>query len=169
MLSVPPAVLDTLGGPGVYGSLDEIRPRLLEALGLGHARFFEAVFRWTDSPAVLPEVGVWVPADDPRVASWLRPFGGEVLAAFTPDGQYAAGLGLKRHDDVGHELAVGTEERFRGRRLARSLVAQAARRILDEGRVPTYIHGPGNGASAAVAEAAGFPDRGWRMLGVAPG
>ena len=47
-------------------------------------------------------------------------------------------------------------------------VAQAARRVLDEGAVPTYLHERDNHASARVAEAAGFPDRGWRAYGVYP-
>lgn len=169
VLSVPPPVLRELGGPQVGESLGEVAGVVLPAVGLPRGRFFEAAFRWCDHPALLPEVGVWVPATDPRVPPWLRPFGGEVLAAFTPEGDYAAGLGLKRHDATCHELAVGTEEPYRGRRLARSLVAQAARRVLDEGRVPTYLHGLGNEASARVADAAGFPDRGWRIIGVVPG
>jgi predicted GNAT family acetyltransferase len=65
-------------------------------------------------------------------------------------------------------LAVGTDERFRGHGLARRLVAQAARRVIDEGKVPTYLHDPGNTASARVADAAGFPDRGWKILGLWP-
>jgi predicted GNAT family acetyltransferase len=65
-------------------------------------------------------------------------------------------------------LAVGTVPEARGRGLARRLVAQAARRVLDEGAVPTYRHDFDNVASARVAEAAGFPDRGWRSYGVDP-
>ena len=53
-----------------------------------------------------------------------------------------------------------------GRGLARRLVAQAARRVLDEGAVPTYLHDPANVASAKVADAAGLPDRGWSVLGL---
>jgi hypothetical protein len=30
--------------------------------------------------------------------------------------------------------------------------------------VPTYQHDPANVASARVADAAGFPDRGWRSM-----
>ena len=32
--------------------------------------------------------------------------------------------------------------------------------------VPIYLHGRGNAASARVAEAAGFPDQGWFILGL---
>ena len=64
---------------------------------------------------------------------------------------------------------MGTEPAVRGRGLARRLVAQAARRVLDEGAVPTYLHDPANVASARVAEAAGFPDLGWKTYGVFEG
>ena len=66
----------------------------------------------------------------------------------------------------GHELSVGTEPAARGRGLARRLVAQAARTLLDDGIVATYLHDPANVASARVAEAAGFPRPGWRVLGM---
>jgi predicted GNAT family acetyltransferase len=62
---------------------------------------------------------------------------------------------------------VGTAEAARGRGLARRLVAQAARRVLDEGAVPTYVHDPANEASAKVAEAAGLKDQGWICVGLA--
>ncbi len=79
---------------------------------------------------------------------------------------YVAGLGFKRHDELGMEVAVATEEAWRGRGLARALVARAASRILRGGGVPIYLHGRGNAASARVAEASGFPDRGWSILGL---
>jgi predicted GNAT family acetyltransferase len=50
--------------------------------------------------------------------------------------------------------------------LARRLVAQAARRVVDGGMVATYLHDPANTASARVAEAAGFPDHGWTVIGL---
>ncbi|NUS09723.1 MAG: GNAT family N-acetyltransferase, partial [Nonomuraea sp.] len=71
------------------------------------------------------------------------------------------------HDRFGRELSVVTAPEARGRGLARRLVAQAARRVLDEGAVPTYMHAVGNIASAAVAKAAGFPDQGWTAFGLA--
>jgi GNAT superfamily N-acetyltransferase len=128
-------------------------------------RTAEAVFRWTLDPAPLDPVGEWVPADDPVLPEWLRPFGGEILVV-TDDTGYLAGVGLKRHLDLGWEISVGTEPRGRGQGLARRLVATAARRVLDEGRVPLYLHDDDNRASAAAADAAGFPDLGWRSLGV---
>jgi RimJ/RimL family protein N-acetyltransferase len=154
IVSVAPARVDALAQ---YATVDDLFPHL-------GAHAFRAVFRWSDSPTDLPALGDWVPATDSRLPDWLRPFGGEVLVAFGEDGRYVAGVGLKRHDDSGHELSVGTEPEARGHGLARRLVVTAARRVLDEGRVATYLHDPENHASAAVADASGFPDLGWRLI-----
>jgi RimJ/RimL family protein N-acetyltransferase len=131
----------------------------------GHV-VYTGVFRWTTTPAPLADAGEWVAADDPVVPDWLHPFGGRVLIARDDDGRYLAGVGVKRHDSHGHELSVGTEPEARGRGLARRLVAQAARALLADGIVPTYLHDPANVASARVAEAVGFLDLGWRVLGM---
>lgn len=80
----------------------------------------------------------------------------------------AAGVGIKRHNPHGHELAVGTEPAHRGKGLARALVAQAVRRVLAAGAVPLYFHDAANVPSGRIAEAAGSPDRGWRVLGLLP-
>ncbi len=122
------------------------------------------------SSQVLPDVGVWLPAEladqgDRRVPPWLLPFGGEVLVALDDDGAYLAGVGLKRQDPALWEVAVVTDERARGKGLARRLVAQAARRVLAEGREVLYLHAADNEASAAVARASGFPDTGWQVVG----
>lgn len=131
-------------------------------LGLGRA-----VFRWSERPAALPDPGEWVAADDPRLPAWLRPFNGDVLIAWDESGRFAAGVGRKLHNRYGHELAVATEPAQRGRGLARALVAQAARRVIADGAVPIYLHDPANTRSARVADAAGFPDRGWRVYSLA--
>lgn len=140
---------------------------LPEAVGLAGHAIYSGVFRWTVRPEPLPDAGAWVEATDPVVPDWLRVFGAQVLLALDPEtGAYLAGVGIKRHDQYGHELAVGTEPAARGKGLARRLVAQAARRVLDDGAVPTYQHAFDNVASARVAQAAGFPDRGWTSLGL---
>jgi GNAT superfamily N-acetyltransferase len=170
VLSVPPDIVEAARNLAVAGGFEALGSGLGELMGRSSARLHAGVFRWTDAPAppeVLPDAGIWVPYDDPRVPDWLHPFGGEVLVALD-DGDYAAGVGIKRHDRFGHELAVGTEERFAGRGLGRRLVAQAARRVIAEGMVPTYLHDPRNTASAKVADAAGFPDLGWKILGLWP-
>lgn len=171
VLSVPPDAVDAVAS--LADDLDGLRQastdgRLGEALGWAGARLFEGVFRWSEAPAPLPDAGEWVSVDDRRVPPWLLPFGGEVLMAFDEAGAYVAGVGIKVHDEHGQELAVVTEEAARGQGLARRLVAQAGRRVLERGAVPTYLHADANVRSAKVADAAGFPDRGWRILGMRP-
>ena len=134
----------------------------LEGLAL-----FEGVFRFSETPADLEPAGVWRPHDDPVVPDWLRPFGGDVLVVLDDRGRYLAGVGLKRHLPSGWELSVGTEPEARGQGLARRLVATAARYVIERGAVPIYLHDDDNVASAKAAEAAGFPDLGWRVLSVA--
>lgn len=171
VLSVPPqhaegvrAALDEAGGLTAAG-----RSQVAGLLGGGVVG--RGVFRRAEAvpgPDVLPDAGTWVDAADPRVPDWLRPFNGGVLLALDADGAYAAGVGVKRHDDVGHEVSVGTDPGHRGRGLARRLVAQAARSLLTDGATVTYLHAPDNTASARVADAAGFPDRDWSVWGLFP-
>lgn len=135
------------------------------ALGRPDLTLSNATFRWSEHPAALPDIGEWVAADDPRLPTWLRPFNGDVLVTWDETGRFAAGVGRKRHNRHGHELAVATEPAQRGRGLARMLIAQAARRVLADGAVPLYLHESANVGSARVADAAGFSDRGWRVFG----
>lgn len=166
VLSVPPSVVPAVATL-LAGGGD--RCDIPATAGLA-GRWFSGVFRWSTAPAALPDAGVWVAASDPSVPAWLRPFGGEALIALDPDsGEHLAGVGIKRHDRYGRELAVVTAEAARGRGLARRLVAQAARRVLDEGAIPTYLHARDNHGSAKVAEAVGFPDLGWTIHGLAEG
>ncbi|MEO3792234.1 GNAT family N-acetyltransferase [Nonomuraea sp. B10E15] len=161
VLSVPPEHVTRVAAARTMAEVPKI-------VAYAERGWFEAAFRWTTRPAPLQDAGRWRPATAPGVPAWLHPFGGEVLVATDPGtGEHLAGVGIKRHDAYGHELAVVTAPAARGRGLARRLVAQAARRVLDEGAVPTYLHALENAASAAVARAAGFPDRGWTAFGVA--
>ena len=170
VVSLPPGHA-RWGNELVAGGADlgAVRAAIPERLGLASHVVYRAVYRWAvDVPPddVLPDVGEWLPAGDSRVPGWLKPFGGEVLVVLDDD-VYVAGVGLKRHDEHGQEISVGTEEAARGRGLARRLVAQAARTLLAGGVIPTYLHDPANIASAKVADAAGFPDRGWTAIGIA--
>ena len=169
VLSVPPAAVEDVRALG--GELEVVGRGLAEALERPGWRFARGVFRWSHRPAELALVGEWLARDDERVPPWLHPFNGDVLVALV-DGEVAAGVGRKQHDGHGHELAVVTEEGHRGKGLAAALVAQAAHRVLDDGAIPTYLHAPGNAASAATADRSGFPDEGWQILGLfggAPG
>ena len=165
VLSVQPSAAGEVRRQASTG-LDSILERLPAQVGAAGRSTYRAVFRWTTAPADLPELGVWVRADDAGVPAWLRPFGGEVLIATDRDGTHLGGVGLKRHDEAGHELAVVIAPDARGHGVARALVAQAARHVLGLGAVPTYMHDPDNEASARVAEAAGFPDLGWSSFGL---
>ncbi len=171
VISVPPSVVAAAAQTAETGGLAALGAELGALIGRPGHRLGSGVFRWSDAPtpaSVLPDAGTWVAAADPRVPHWLHPFGGDVLVAWDDAGDYAAGVGIKRHDRFGHELAVGTEKRYSGQGLGRRLVAQAARRVVADGRVPTYLHDPRNLASGKVADAAGFPDRGWKILGLWP-
>lgn len=137
---------------------------LAAVVGRHGARLEWGVFRWSTRPALLAPLGSWVSPADPRVPSWLGPFNGPVLVAFDEaTGDYLGGVGRKQHDRHGHELSVGTEPAAQGRGIARRLVTTAARRVIGDRALPTYLHEPANTPSARVADAAGFPDRGWRV------
>jgi len=165
VLSVPPDVVERARAAG--DDLDAVGAALPALLRRPDAKFGRGVFRWchelvdgTDPDAV------WLPPDDERVPPWLAVFNGDVLVHLDEHGRYGAGVGRKRHDAYGSELSVATEEHLRGRGLARRLVAQAARWVAEEGAVATYLHAVSNAASARVAEASGFPDTGWWILGL---
>ena len=167
VVSVPPDRVDAVrvAADEAAGDLDALGSRLPDLLGMPGAVFGRGIFRWSTAPTPGDDPGVWLPTTDERVPLWLHPFNGDVLVAFD-DGELAAGVGRKVHDDAGHEVAVVTEEAHRGKGYARRLVTQAARRILDDGAVPVYLHAPDNVASARTADASGFPDVGWRILGL---
>lgn len=167
VLSVPPEHVAAVRALAA-GSIERLLSALPTAVGHPGWPTHRDIYRWSLAPAPLPDVGEWTDPADPLLPSWLHLFDREVLVVRDGGGRYLAGVGVKRHDTHGHELAVGTVPAARGRGLARRLVAQAARRVLDEGAVPTYLHDLGNAASARVADAAGFPDRGWRSYGVYP-
>jgi GNAT superfamily N-acetyltransferase len=164
VLSVPPAAAERLRPRRLDLESDDLCREVAALTGEPDAVRGTGVFRWTDRPVPAPELGVWLDPADPRVPPWLGVFDGDVLVALDEGGAYLGGAGRKRHDPRGHEISVGVEPDARGRGLARALVSRLARRILDEGAIPTYIHDPQNGASCRVAEAAGFPDRGWRAM-----
>lgn len=165
MLSVPPQHVDEVRAAGA--DIATVGAALPSIIGRPDARFGRGVFRWCHELLDLEDPqAVWIPPDDERVPPWLGMFNGDVLVHLGEDGRYGAGVGRKRHDDWGQELSVATEEHLRGRGLARRLVAQAARRVADEGAVATYLHAVSNTASAHVAEASGFPDTGWWILGL---
>lgn len=172
VLSISPDLEDVFSGVDLAALVadlftEDAHQLLVASLGMA-VSFGMPSFRWSEQATEMDEIGEWVEADDPRLPDWLRPFNGGILATF--DGNdYMAGVGLKRHNELAREISVGTDPEYRGQGLASQLVAQAAARIIAEGAVPIYQHGDPNLASAKVAEAAGFPDRGWHMIEMHPG
>ena len=171
VLSVPPALANDVQvrvtrAASVADALVLAGAILPAALDRPKSHLGYGVFRWCRAPMDSSEIGTWLPRSDPRVPEWLRPFNGEVLVALGPDDAYQAGVGRKIHDAYGHELSVGTEPAHRSKGLARLLVAQATRHVLADGAVATYLHDHANIASARVAEAVGFPDEGWQIVGM---
>lgn len=161
------AVTDLLHGEPAEVLQDrEVRAAVGELAGGDGAVLGAGVLRWATQVGDEHEpLGTWLPHTDPRVPDWLQPFGGDALVALEDD-VVIGGVGVKRHDQHGHELSVVVEEDHRGRGLATRLVATAARRELDRVPVVTYLHDRANEGSARVADAVGFPDRGWLVLGV---
>lgn len=168
VLGVPPLHLDAVRALGSDWRSPAYGAGLAAVLGLdGPCRLHgSGLFRWCRQPAGTPDTGEWVDRHDPRVPGWLTPFTGGLLLAWDDRGEYGAGVGIKAHDRWADEIAVGTEPALRGRGIARLLVATAAREIARRGRVALYLHAADNTASAHVADAAGFPDEGWRVLGL---
>lgn len=166
VLSVPSDYLEDVRSLG--STLGEIGPKLAHTLDMPDWRFYAGIFRWSESPIPYDRPGIWRPHGHPDILPWLEPFNGAVLIGYE-DHEIAAGVGRKIHNAYGHEVAVVTEEGHRGRGWAKRLVSQAAEQILDDGAVATYLHAPNNAASARTADAAGFPDRGWMILGLFPG
>jgi GNAT superfamily N-acetyltransferase len=163
IISVSPAAQSEVanlargGMAALAASIGAVFDRGGETFGFG-------IFRYLDSLVDLEDLGEWVERDDPRLPGWLRPFNGGILIVCDEANHYMAGVGLKRHDEFGSEIAVGTEPEFRGRGLARRLVATAARRVLATGATVTYEHALDNDSSGAVASASGFSLRGWKAI-----
>ena len=170
VIAVPPgavdAVAEAIGDDLARAGLGD---ELGEILGVGPAAFGHGVFRTTErvDPAI-DDLGKWFDRQSPELPEWLAPFKGPRLVAFDDEGRTIGSVGIKIHDRFGQELSVVTDEAARGQGVARRLVATAARRVLAEGAVPTYLHAPDNTASARVADAVGFVDRGWTVWGLWP-
>jgi GNAT superfamily N-acetyltransferase len=99
-------------------------------------------------------------ATDPRLPQWVHGhFVGEAWVVME-GGEVLSTAVLKRYDDRLREISVGTAPAARGRGLARSVVAAAARFVLAEGRVVLYNHAVDNDSSARVAESVGLHELG---------
>ncbi|HUY07409.1 MAG TPA: GNAT family N-acetyltransferase [Acidimicrobiales bacterium] len=154
------AIRDLVG----KGGLAALEQGIAQVAGDEGATLRRGVFRYHQQLVAHQSRGEWFDPDNPVVPEWLRLFNARVLVAFDRDGRYAAGVGCKRHDDLAFELAITTEPSHRNLGYARELVAQASEYVYSIGGVATYMHRRDNVGSAAVAESAGFPDRGWETI-----
>ena len=145
------AHLDSDRDPGVL-------PRVLARVAAdlpGH--WWEAVARTGTEIAQPKDPVVVLDASDPRLPEWvLGHFTGQAWVVLGDGGEVLSTAVLKRYDERLREISVGTAEAARGRGLARSVVAAAARAALAEGRAVLYNHAADNHASARVAEAVGL-------------
>lgn len=170
VIAVPPESVDAVTQAMSLGlDRDGLGNELGDILGVGPAAFGAGIFRsTTDVDPHLADLGAWFERQTEDLPEWLAPFNGPRLVAFDEDGSVLGSVGIKVHDGYGQEISVVTEEAARGTGIARRLVATAARRVLADGAVPTYLHDPKNVASARVADAVGFADRGWLVYGLWP-
>jgi hypothetical protein len=161
------AIADEAIGSAARDPIAGLLVALPDAIGYPSRGSFRAVFRWTVNPMPLPDAGTWIAADDAVVPGWLRVFNGDVLIAQDPrSGAYLAGVGIKRHDQYGHELAVGTVPAAAGAGWPGGWWRRPPAGCSMEGAIPTYLHSFSNVASAKVAGAAGLRDEGWTAFGV---
>lgn len=96
--------------------------------------------------------------DAPEWGEMRKHFDGPVFVSRAADGHVASWAAVKLKDPRVWEIAVTTEEPYRGRGLGKLVVSAAARYILESGRTPLYVHDAPNVASARVARALGFTE-----------
>lgn len=104
VLSVPPELADAMAGLNAK----ELAARVAALVGYPERDWFTAVYRWSDQPAPLPDAGLLVPAADPDVPDWLRPFGGEVIVPRNP----ADGIHTWRVSGSSGTTHTGTSSRW---------------------------------------------------------
>jgi L-amino acid N-acyltransferase YncA len=140
---------------------DTVRPGMAAVAAAIPGHLFSGVARTGVAvPPPVAEVAV-IDAADPRLPDWvIGHFTGEAWVVLGERGEVLSTAVLKRYDDRLREISVGTAEAARGRGLARSVVAAAARAVLAEGRAVLYNHDPDNHASAKVAESVGLHELG---------
>ncbi len=93
---------------------------------------------------------------DPRGADLRRRFDGEVFAIPGTRGEIASWAAIKLKSEDVWEIAVVTEAPYRGQGLAKEVVSAATAYILEQGRVPLYVHDRTNVASARVCRSLGY-------------
>jgi GNAT superfamily N-acetyltransferase len=117
---------------------------------------FRAVDVATFVPSEHIERAEFIAVEDAAALHLRTRFDGAIFGVRGPHGRLVSWAALKLKSERVWEIAVATEPDYRGRGLARDVVAAAARFSLDRGRVPIYIHDRDNSTSGFVARAIGF-------------
>ena len=93
---------------------------------------------------------------DPRGADLRKRFDGEIFVVRGLREQIVAWSAIKLKADDVWEIAVVTDQAYRGQGLAKRVVSAATAYIVENKRVPLYIHDRSNHASASVCRSLGF-------------
>ncbi len=96
--------------------------------------------------------------DDRRGNDLRKRFDGEVFIVSGSRDDIAAWAAIKLKSDDVWEIAVVTEPQYRGRGFAKRVVSSATEYILNQGRVPLYVHDRANLASARVCRSLGYTE-----------
>jgi GNAT superfamily N-acetyltransferase len=95
-------------------------------------------------------------AEDPKCETLREHFDGPVFVARAQGGEVASWAAIKLKGEDVWEIAVTTEARYQGRGLGTLVVSAATRHILEQGRVPLYVHDETNLPSGKVARRLGY-------------
>jgi GNAT superfamily N-acetyltransferase len=144
----------------------EIVPFMREYLPTGYPKFHVITYCTADSFLPSPEVfPIEDLAPDDLHVEWYRyHFDGPVFVARGPRGDIVSWVAVKVKSPDVWEMAVATDDAFRNRGLARSLVSRATRAALHAGKVPLYLYDTINVASGRVCRALGYQCYGYELL-----
>jgi RimJ/RimL family protein N-acetyltransferase len=152
-VSLPPS-----GRP--LGDREFSRLRAISQRAVPYAYCLTGDILYVDRTSFKPVAGTaqQLARSDPRGAELRRRFDGEIFVVSGLRGEIAAWSAVKLKSDEVWEIAVVTEAAYRGRGLAKRVVAASTAYILDHGRVPLYVHVRANVASARVCRALGYSE-----------
>jgi len=103
-------------------------------------------------------------ADDIHYSWYRHHFDGQIFVARDERGRIISWSAIKLKSAQVWEMAVVTEEPYRGMGLAKSVVSAATRATLAAGKTPIYLHDITNTASARVCRALGYQLYGHQLI-----
>ena len=101
--------------------------------------------------------------DDLHADWYVFHFDGPVFVIRNEVGSIVSWAAIKCKSDEVWEMAVATEQPYRGRGYARSVVTHATRAALAAGKKPIYLHEISNTSSARVCGALGYQPYGFEL------